>query len=83
MAAVESRFGCFSPAANQEGRASLCMLGEGIYGADAINSGSSSSSVAPTFRVTTSRRSGDMAYLSGACVPRCVPGSGTMLARNI
>ena len=83
MAAVESRFGCSSPAANQEGVALLCMLGEGIYGADAIGSGSSSSSVALTFRVATSRRPGVMAYLARACVPCGVPGSGAMLVRSI
>ena len=83
VAAVESRFGCSFPAANQEGLTSLCMLGRGIYETDAIGSGSSSSSVAPTFRVATSRRPGVMAYLAGACVPRGVPGSGAMLARSI
>ena len=83
MAAAQSRLGCSFPAANQEGVSSLGMLGEGIYGTDAIESGSSSSSVAPTFRVTTSQRTGDMAYLAGACVPRGVPGSGTMLVQTI
>ena len=42
VAAVKSRFGCSSPAANQEKVSLLCMLGEGIYGADAISGGSSS-----------------------------------------
>ena len=67
VAAVESRFGCSFPAANQEGLSSLCMLGRGIYEADTIWSGSSSSSVAPTFRVATPRRPGAMAYLAMRC----------------
>ena len=69
MAAVESRFGCSFPAANSEGLSSLCMLGRGIYEADAIGSGSSSSSVAPTFRVATSQRPSVMAYLAREHVP--------------
>ena len=57
------------------------MLGDGIYGADAISSGSFSSSVAPTFGVTTSRCPSVMAYLAErAChavflVGTCWPGT--------
>ena len=82
MAAVESRFGCFSPAAYQEGFSSLCMLDEGIYETHAFVLGSSSSA-APTFRVTASQRSSVMAFQAGVHVPHGVPGSGTMLVQNI
>ena len=80
MAAVESRFGCFSPAANQEDFFSLCMLGKGIYETDAIGLGLPSSA-AP--RVTASRRPGKMAFRAGLHVPHGIPGSETTLIRNI
>ena len=71
------------PSSQSGGFVLAVHAGRGINKIDAIGYGSSSSSVAPTFRVTTSRRPSVMAYLAGACVPCSVPGSRAMLTRSM